>query len=117
MSSETTSVHGEAAVHEEHETMTKARIWKVFFILLGITAVEFIIALWLAPHYQISSHWVNPIYIVLTLFKAYFIVAFFMHLKFEKVGLALAIIVPILFIIGLILVLTNESHYWIDLRL
>ncbi len=117
MSSETTSVHGEAAGHEEHETMTKARIWKVFFILLGITAVEFIIALWLAPHFRIPANIVNPAYIILTLLKAYFIVAFFMHLKFEKVGLALAIIVPILFIIGLILVLTNESHYWIDLRL
>jgi cytochrome c oxidase subunit IV len=57
-----------------------------------------------------------PIYIVLTLFKAFYIVAFFMHLKFEKMGLVLAIIVPILFIIGLILVLTNESHHWIDLR-
>jgi cytochrome c oxidase subunit 4 len=50
------------------------------------------------------------------LFKAFYIVAYFMHLKFEKLGLALAIIVPILFIIGLILVLTNESHHWIDLR-
>jgi len=38
-------------------------------------------------------------------------------LKFERIGLALAIVVPVIFIIGLILVLTNESHYWIDLRL
>lgn len=113
MSSETVNVH---AGHGEHETMSKGRIWKVFAILLGITCVEFFIALYLAPHYQISSHWINPIYIVLTLFKAFYIVAYFMHLKFEKIGLALAIIVPILFIIGLILVLTNESHYWIDLR-
>ena len=97
--------------------MTKGRIWKVFFVLLAITCVEFIIALYLAPHYHIPSHWINPIYIVLTLLKAFYIVGYFMHLKFEKVGLALAIIVPILFIIGLILVLTNESHYWIDLRL
>ncbi len=59
----------------------------------------------------------NPVYIVLTLFKAFYIVAFFMHLKFEKVGLVYAILVPILFIIGLILVLTNESHHWITLRL
>jgi len=117
MSSETTNAHGESAGHEVHETITKRRIVNVLFILLGITGVEFLIALWLAPHYGISSHWINPVYIVLTLLKAYFIVAFFMHLKFEKVGLALAIIVPILFIIGLILVLTNESHYWIDLRL
>lgn len=117
MSAETTAVHAHGAEHEDHEGMSKGRIWKVFFILLGITCVEFIIALYLAPHYHIPSHWINPIYIVLTLFKAFYIVAYFMHLKFEKIGLALAIIVPILFIIGLILVLTNESHYWIDLRL
>lgn len=115
MSSETTNVHADGA-HAEHETMTKGRIWKVFAILLGITCVEFFIALYLGPHFHLSPKLINPVYIVLTLFKAFYIVAYFMHLKFEKIGLALAIIVPILFIIGLILVLTNESHYWIDLR-
>ncbi len=117
MSTETTGVHAHAA-HGDHEGMTRKRIVKVFLILTAITVVEFIIALAIAPHNQtFALHWANPIYIVLTLCKAYFIVAFFMHLKFEKMGLILAIIVPILFIIGLILVLTNESHYWIDLRL
>jgi cytochrome c oxidase subunit 4 len=117
MSSETTTGHGEGAEHGEHEGMTKKRIWRVFWILTAITSVEFIIALLIAPRLSPALHqMVNPAYIILTLCKAYFIVAFFMHLKFERVGLALAIIVPILFIIGLILVLTNESHYWIDLR-
>jgi len=115
MSSETPHAHAEAG-HGEHETMTKGRIWKVFFILLGITCVEFFVALVIAPR-QPGASWINPIYIILTLVKAFYIVGFFMHLKFERIGLALAIILPILFIIGLILVLTNESHYWIDLRL
>lgn len=114
MSSENTAVHHEE--HGEHESMTRGKIWKVFFILLGVTVVEFIIALWLVPSGKVPLHLANPIYIVLTLFKAFYIVAYFMHLKFERIGLMLAIIVPILFIIGLILVLTNESHYWIDLR-
>ncbi len=113
MSSETTTVHHEDAGHGEHEGMTKKRILKVFWILLGITAIEFFVALVVAPKYP-GATWINPIYIVLTLVKAFYIVAFFMHLKFEKTGLIMAIIVPILFIIGLILVLTNESHYWID---
>jgi len=117
MSSETTTVHHGDAEHGEHEGMTKKRILNVFYLLLLITAVEFLIALWIAPHWKISSHWINPIYIVLTLLKAFFIVAYFMHLMFEKICLIMAIIVPVLFIIGLILVLTNESHYWIDLRL
>src|SRR3954464_14193251 len=100
----------------EHEGMTKKRIWNVFFVLLGITCVEFFIALYLVPNGHMTANIANPVYIVLTLFKAFYIVAYFMHLKFEKLGLALCIIVPILFIIGLILVLTNESHYWFDLR-
>ncbi len=114
MSSENTAVHAE---HGEHEGMTRKRIWKVFFILLGITCVEFFIALILVPKGLIPGHVANPIYIVLTLFKAFYIVAYFMHLKFEKTVLIFSLIVPILFIIGLILVLTNESHHWIDLRL
>lgn len=116
MSSEIANAHNESEGHDDHEGMTKKRIWKVFFVLLVITCFEFFIALVVAPHYK-HANWINPMYIVLTLFKAFYIVAYFMHLKFEKIGLALAIIVPILFIIGLILVLTNESHYWIDLRL
>ena len=117
MSAETTHAHAESAQHGEHEGMTKKKILKVLYILLGITGIEFFIALYLGPHYQIPSHWINPIYIVLTLFKAFYIVGYFMHLKFEKLDMGRAIILPILFIIALILVLTNESHYWIGLRL
>ncbi|TWR26535.1 caa(3)-type oxidase [Mucilaginibacter pallidiroseus] len=110
MSSEPTSVH-----HEEHgDTMTKKKILQVLAILVAITAVEFFIALVLVPKGTMPLHIANPIYIVLTLAKAFYIVAYFMHLKFEKIGLVLSIIVPVLFIIGLILVLTNESHYWTD---
>ena len=115
MSSETT--HTEHA--EDHEGMTRKRIWNVFYVLLAITAVEFLIALYLVPQHVWGMKYsvANPIYIILTLLKAFFIVGYFMHLKFEKVGLVFAIIVPVLFIIGLILVLTNESHHWIDLRM
>lgn len=116
MSSEPT--HTEHAEHaEEHEGMTKKRIWNVFWVLTAITSVEFIIALYLVPHGIITYHTANPIYVVLTLAKAFFIVGYFMHLKFERPAMIFAIIVPVLFIIGLILVLTNESHHWIDLRL
>jgi cytochrome c oxidase subunit 4 len=116
MSSEPIHTHADGEEHGEHETMTRAKIWQVFFVLLGITTVEFIIALYLVPHGILTYHVANPVYIVLTLAKAFYIVAYFMHLKFEKVAMIYTLIVPILFIIGLILVLTNESHHWVDLR-
>ncbi len=116
MSAEPTEMHAEHGGHEE--TMTRKKIWNVFFVLLAITSIEFTIALYLVPHHiwGMTYHIANPVYIVLTLLKAFYIVAYFMHLKFERVALVYAILVPILFIIGLILVLTNESHYWIGLR-
>lgn len=114
MSSEPTT-HTEHA--QEHEGMSKKRIWNVFFVLLGITCVEFFIALYMVPAGHMTYNSANPIYIVLTLAKAFYIVGYFMHLKFERTGLIFAIIVPVLFIIGLILVLTNESHHWIYLRM
>ncbi|MFD2148109.1 cytochrome C oxidase subunit IV family protein [Mucilaginibacter antarcticus] len=114
MSSEHTEIkHGE---HDHGDTMTRGRIWKIFFVLLAITCVEFFIALYLVPNHHMGLNIANPIYIILTLAKAFYIVAYFMHLKFEKAGLVYTILVPILFIIGLILVLTNESHHWITLR-
>jgi cytochrome c oxidase subunit 4 len=114
MSQHTTEVQAEHS--EEHESMTKKKILNVFFILLVITCVEFFIALYVVPHFPVLHPFINPAYIILTLLKAFFIVAYFMHLKFERVGLIAALIVPILFIVGLILVLTNESHHWIDMR-
>jgi cytochrome c oxidase subunit 4 len=111
MSTESSHIDHAEGAHED--TMTRSRIWKVFFILLGITVIEFIFALYLAPKYPAVHHIVNPIYIGLTLLKAFYIVAFFMHLKFERSALIYAITVPTLFIIGLILVLTNESHHWL----
>jgi len=117
MSLETThDIHGGHDDHGDHEGMTRKKILVVLGILTAITAVEFIIALYLVPHHVMGMtlHIANPIYIILTLAKAFYIVAYFMHLKFEKVSLIYTMVLPILFIIGLILVLTNESHYWVD---
>lgn len=109
MSTEPSNIHHD----EDHESLSKHKIWQVFFVLLGITAIEFTIALYLVPHHVLKQGIANPVYIVLTLAKAFYIVAYFMHLKFEKIGMVYTILVPTLFIIGLILVLTNEGNYWL----
>jgi len=42
--------------------------------------------------------------------KAYYIVGAFMHLKHERINLALMIIVPTIFIVGLIMGLLYEGN-------
>lgn len=101
----------EEHAHEEHAGMDKKRIWQVFFILLGITLIEFIIALWAIPGKHMSQGVGNYVYIALTLLKAYYIVAYFMHLKFEKLGLQLALTVSFIFIIYFIVLMLIEGGY------
>jgi cytochrome c oxidase subunit 4 len=100
--------------HGEHEGMTKSKIWRVFFILLLITVIEFIIALYLIPNHHLTQQVGNFIYIGLTLLKAFYIVAYFMHLKFEKLGLQLALTVSFVFIIYFISLMLVEGGYLHD---
>lgn len=89
------TVHEEHA-HGEHSFDRKA-IWKTFRILLYITLAELVLAI---GYYQLfeGNHTVkyllNGIFIVLTLAKAFFIIAEFMHLKHEIRNMILTISVP-----------------------
>ena len=95
----------------EHEGMTKTKIWQVFFYLLGITALEFFIALVLIPKGYMGQGVGNFSYIILTLVKAFYIVAYFMHLKFERFAFKTSIIVSLLFIVYFIVLLLTEGAY------
>ncbi|GAA4783681.1 hypothetical protein GCM10023231_09170 [Olivibacter ginsenosidimutans] len=110
MSEHHTSVeHGQ---EEHHADMSKKLIWKVFFYLLAITCLEFFIALVLVYNGPLEKGpLVNFIYVVLTLVKAYFIVAYFMHLKFEKMGFIISTLIVFVFIIYFIILLLTEGSY------
>jgi len=101
--------HDEHAI--EHEGMTKKKIWQVFFYLLGITTIEFFMALYLIPKGIIGHGIGNIAYISLTLVKAFYIVAYFMHLKFEKFALKTGITVSLIFIVYFIILMLTEGSY------
>jgi cytochrome c oxidase subunit 4 len=82
-----------------------SELWKTFWYLLGITIFDFVIYFVMDP-----SGWRNLIFIFFGLVKAYYIVGAFMHMKHEKINLALIILVPTIFIIGLIMGLLYEGN-------
>jgi len=109
--------HDNIAAHgghdHDHAGMDKKGIWRVFFVLLALTALEFLIALGFVHHWQILAKGalVNTIYIALTLVKAYYIVAFFMHLKFEKSSFIVCCGIVFIFIIYFIILILTEGDY------
>lgn len=92
--------------------MTKSKIWKVFFYLLGLTAIEFIIALGFVETGLIEKGiTVIVVYILLTLLKAFYIVAYFMHLKFETKGFMVMLGIPLILLVYIIILVFIEGHY------
>ena len=83
-----------------------AWIWRVFGILVGITAVEFVFVFLMNP-----STLRNSIFIMLTILKAFFIVAEFMHLKHETKGLIWTILVPVSLLVWLLVALITEGSF------
>ena len=90
-------------------------IWKVFILLLVVTAVEVALGIikpeFLMGHFMGTSV-LNIIFIVLTLVKAFYIVAEFMHLKFERKNLIWTIALPAVILIPyLAFIVLSEGSY------
>jgi cytochrome c oxidase subunit 4 len=87
------------------------KIWQTAGILALVTAVEFILAFTMPRGGLLIS-----LFIILTIVKAFYIVAEFMHLRHEIKTLIYTIIVPTVFVIWLILALLLEGGNILDAR-
>jgi cytochrome c oxidase subunit IV len=96
---------------EKSEFNTKL-VWKTFWILLVITVIELIIAIIYYETSFLPKHFLNGVFVIMTLAKAYFIVSEFMHLGHEIKNLKMTIVIPaMLFIWFLIAFMWDGSSY------
>jgi cytochrome c oxidase subunit 4 len=103
-----------AHVHEQDENAGAEQrkvIWRTFWILLAITALEFAIAFTLDAGLLKTS-----IFVGMTIVKAFYIVGEFMHLKHEMKSLIWAILIPCIFVVWLLIALMREGGSIFDLR-
>lgn len=95
-------------------------VWRATGMLSIITIVEVAIALlWMYkidPDGHSSKFVLNSFFIVASLLKAYFIVAEFMHVRYEKRALTLTILVPLVFLIWFIIAFLWEGTEWLNNR-
>lgn len=88
------------------------KIWTVALILGVVTGIEFLFAFTMAPGTLRTS-----IFVGLTIVKAFYIVAEFMHLKYEVKVLIWSIILPMLFVVWLVIALLMEGNAIFDVRM
>jgi cytochrome c oxidase subunit IV len=101
-----------------HVSNTK-RIWLVFGLLSIVTTVEVALGIakpdWLFKVNFLSMNLLNWIFIILTVFKAYYIMWAFMHLEGEKKSLRWSIVAPLVFLIlYLCFIVLVEGDYVYD---
>ncbi|MDN4165169.1 cytochrome C oxidase subunit IV family protein [Cytophagales bacterium LB-30] len=89
------------------------KIWTVAGIMALITILEFVVAFTLPHEYK----WLRiSIFVGMTIVKAFYIVAEFMHLRHEVKTLIWSIIIPLVFVVWLIIALLYEGGSVMDLR-
>ncbi len=82
------------------------KIWMTALILAIITALEFAIAFSVPLEMQTLR---VAVFVAMTIVKAFYIVAEFMHLKYEFKVLIWSILIPMIFVVWLLIALLYEG--------
>ena len=107
----------EAGHSHEGSTLTIKRIWTVFWVLLAITLVEVVWGLKVSHNVPPSVKWINPIFFLsMTFVKAGYIVAEFMHLRYEIKNLLRSILIPLVLFIWFVVAFCIDGTSWLNLR-
>ena len=99
----------------EHVSNIK-RIWLVFGILSVVTTVEVFLGIikpdFLHMNNLLRMNLLNWIFIILTIFKSYYIIWAFMHMEGEKSSLRWTVVAPVIFLVAyLLFILLVEADY------
>lgn len=107
----TTPSHDNA--HAQFDTRP---IWRTFWILLGITMVELMLATIHLKTGFPNKYVLNGVYLILTCAKAFYIIAEFMHLRHEIKNLIMTIAVPALLFIWFLIAFVSDGNSYRELR-
>ncbi|MBK6392346.1 MAG: cytochrome C oxidase subunit IV family protein [Saprospiraceae bacterium] len=99
---------------------SKLVVFKGLRLLAVITLLEVFIALIGNGHIINGFHLVKwimyPLMISLSLYKAYFIIYEFMHMKYEVKTLAMAVLLPMTLLIWAMIAFFSEGNHWFNDR-
>ena len=102
---------------EEQYNTQVAAVWRVTIILTIVTITEVSLALFY--FYVLHHHGksiLNVLYILLSLWKAYFIIGEFMHLRYEKRAFMMSLGVPLVFLVWAIIAFAWEGTAWFHMK-
>jgi cytochrome c oxidase subunit IV len=107
-----------AVLHHEHVVGGgRKEIYRVTIILSVLTIIE--LALGFSMYYihdQLAIHFIKGVILILMLAKAFYIVAYFMHLKHELRNMIMTIVVPLLLFVWFIIAFLADGNSFNNLK-
>ena len=103
------------AAHASYEDQKKA-VWKGLALLAAVTVAEVVLSLVKAAEW--AEDWQQVIVgasiliIVLSVYKAYFIIYEFMHMAYEVKGLAMSVLLPVFLLVWAVVAFFYEGDAW-----
>jgi len=101
--------HGDLSSPESKKQV--GRIWKVFWILLVVTITEVILGMFFS--HQMPKALVAFFFLALTILKAGYIVAIFMHLGDEIKSFLITVLIPLTLFIWFIIAFLADGGFWL----
>lgn len=103
--------HHEGDVESTGSKKQIKRIWTVFWILLAVTVVEVALGMTVAQSLPKAVNAV--IFMLLTLFKAAYIVRVFMHLGDELRNFIIVVLIPLTLFFWFIIAFLADGGFWL----
>tara|TARA_A100001011_G_C13874689_1_gene660472 strand:+ start:224 stop:556 length:333 start_codon:yes stop_codon:yes gene_type:complete len=89
--------------HQQHPISTYFKVWGLLFVLSGLS--------YWVDYVQLQGFWRWTLILTFMFLKAGFIVAIFMHMAWERMAFALAILGPPLILLVFIALMSSEGSY------
>ncbi|KYP13098.1 cytochrome C oxidase subunit IV family protein [Flavihumibacter sp. CACIAM 22H1] len=106
--------------HEYDREASKKEVIKITVILSVITLIELALGFWMyLSHHSLGAFMVmliKGVILILMLAKAFYIVAYFMHLKHELKNMIMTIVVPLLLFVWFIIAFLYEGNSYKNLK-
>ena len=111
--------HSTEVTHHHEPSSSTKRIWRTFWILLIITIIELGLGLLMYAIPSMSSWlvlFIKGVICILTLAKAFYIVAVFMHLGDEIRNMIMTIVVPLFLFVWFIAAFLWDGNSFRNMR-
>ena len=102
-------------IHSADSKKQVSKIWKVTGLLAIVTIVEVALGLY-GTGAGMPKGLVNIFFLLLTIYKAAYIVRVFMHLGDEKKSFLITVLIPLTLFIWFIIAFLYDGGFWLEMN-